>query len=140
VLPSFMDLRAQAHFRFNRLQRLREAYRTAVTSAEQGRDRLSLPLAFTYEEEGDPGQGVPHRERLHFRLWDRRSFVLAHGEQYSKYVLIDVQLRRRAFEDACNGWYLEFVRSEALHGDVGPRGCGSSTCCDWDYWAMRPLT
>jgi len=117
LLPSFMDLRAQAHFRFNRLQRLREAYRTAVTSAEQGRDRLPLPLAFTYEEEGDPGQGVPHRERLHFRPWDRRSFVLAHGEQYSKYVLIDVQLRRRAFEDACNGWYLEFVRSEALHRD-----------------------
>jgi len=83
-----MDLRAQAHFRFNRLQRLREAYRTAVTSAEQGQDRLSLPLAFSYEEGGDPGQGVPHRERLHFRLWDRRSFVLAHREQYSKYILI----------------------------------------------------
>jgi hypothetical protein len=109
LLPRFLDLRAQAHFRFNRLQRLRQAYQAAITAVT--RDRAGLPFAFSYEEGGDPARGVPHRERLHFRLWDRRSFVLHHDTAYGKYVVVDARLRRRSFADEHNGVYLELVRS-----------------------------
>jgi hypothetical protein len=55
VLPHFSTLRAEAHFRYNRLTRLREAYQQAV--AQVLPDHSNLPLAFSYDE-GDPPPGA----------------------------------------------------------------------------------
>ena len=51
VVPAFTALRAEAHFRFNRLQRLWQAYQQAVKQVLP--DHSNLPLTFSYEE-GDP--------------------------------------------------------------------------------------
>jgi hypothetical protein len=77
VVPRFAELRAEAHFRYNRLSRLRRAYQKALQELEG--KASDLPLSFSYEEGGEPEKGIPFRERLYFRVWDRRSFVLAHA-------------------------------------------------------------
>ena len=72
VLPYFIDIRTEAHLRFNRMMRVRAAYKNALqVLAEQ--DPSVLPLEFAVEEGGDPEHGLPACERLNFRLWDRAS-------------------------------------------------------------------
>lgn len=48
IVPHFADLRAEAHYRFNRLARLRHAYLQAVPQVLP--DRSNLPLDFSYDE------------------------------------------------------------------------------------------
>jgi len=83
VVIQFSDLRAEAHYRYNRIVRLRQAYLDAVKALHnrqaQGETEL-FPFVFSYEEGSDPEQGIPAQERLSFRIWKRRSFVLAHRE------------------------------------------------------------
>jgi hypothetical protein len=114
VVPQFAALRAEAHFRYNRLVRLRQAYRAALQ--EYRKEPHPLPYLFSYEE------GEPAHERLHFRLWDRRSFVLAHAEQYSQTTCYDAIKGRDSFSDDRNSLFLEFVKAERLVGDVPPEG------------------
>src|SRR2546423_11294260 len=73
VVPQFSALRVEAHLRYNRVLRLRQASQQALTEVLP--DRSNLPLNFSYDE-GDPPQ-----ERLFFRVWDRRTFTLAHDYQ-----------------------------------------------------------
>lgn len=73
VVPQFAAIRAEAHFRHNRITRLHRAYREALQTLN--RDGPSFPLSFSYEEGGDPEHGLLAQERLSFRIWDRRSFV-----------------------------------------------------------------
>jgi len=80
VVPRFAAIRAEAHFRYNRIARLRRAYSDALRSLKPGTD---FPLTFSYEEGEDKERGKPAQERLWFRIWDRRSFVLAHADAYS---------------------------------------------------------
>jgi hypothetical protein len=82
LLPYLMDIRATAHLRYNLLARVRQAYRAAVVHVQ--RVRADLPYTFAVDEGGDAARGTLPVERLHFRLWDRQSFVLAHVEQYSE--------------------------------------------------------
>ena len=79
-MPSCRDSQRsgrRAHFRYNRIVRLRRAYLDALRSVSPA---TSFPLTFSYEESGDKEQGIPAQERLRFRIWDRRSFVLAHAD------------------------------------------------------------
>src|SRR5205807_1059805 len=49
IVPYLMQIRAQAHFRFNRMERFRTAFHAACKEVER-RGRKVLPLAFSYEE------------------------------------------------------------------------------------------
>lgn len=119
LVPRFAAIRAEAHLRFNRVARLRRAYQEALQSIEPN---TGFPVTFSYEEGGDPSQGIPAQERLWFRIWDRRSFVSAHGKGYYwrtvRYALTGVG----AFADALNSPFLEFVRAERLVGDAPAAG------------------
>jgi hypothetical protein len=105
ITPHFAQLRGEAHFRWNQLQRLRTKFAEAVSLVQSGKD--TLPLAFSYEE---PRDGC----RLHFLLWDRISFVLNHAEQYQKGVLWDVRHQVGTYRPEQNHYFLEFVRAEPL--------------------------
>ncbi len=116
VLPHFSTLRAEAHFRYNRLTRLRQAYQQAV--AQVLPDHSNLPLAFCYNE-GDPPQ-----ERLHFKVWDRRSFVLdpEHITTYAPATREKAQRGWQQFANERNDVFLEFVKAEPLEGNTAPEG------------------
>jgi hypothetical protein len=64
LLPYLMDIRATAHFRYNLLARVRQAYRAAVVHVK--RVRADLPYAFAVDEGGDVGHGTLTLERLRF--------------------------------------------------------------------------
>lgn len=116
VVPYFSGLRAEAHFRFNRVLRLRLASRQAPSQILP--DHPNLPLEFSYDE------GDPPRERLHFRLWDRRSFVLD-PEQHDAYASDTREKATRgwaSFSDERNEMFLEFVKAEPLNAGALPEG------------------
>ncbi|HEU5373934.1 MAG TPA: hypothetical protein VFV38_00700 [Ktedonobacteraceae bacterium] len=116
VIPQFATLRAEAHFRFNRLARLRQAYQQAVSQVLP--DQSNLPIEFSYEE------GDPPTERWFFRLWDRRSFVLApeHEGFYVAHTRKLAQRRELQFAEERNELFLEFVKAERLEGEAEPEG------------------
>mgnify|MGYP001308346073 CR=1 FL=1 len=116
VVPQFTELRAEAHFRFNRMTRLWQAYQQAVSQALP--DHSNLPLDFSYEE------GNPPVERMVCRLWDRRSFVLhpAHTDKYHEDHVDLARRKRLAFADERNDVFLELVKAERLEGDAPPEG------------------
>jgi len=120
VVPYFADLRAEAHRRFNRISRLRQAYRQALTEAQR-RGPDAFPLTFSLDEPGADGAPV---ERLHFRLWDRRSFILAHKEHWSP-LTVDEAARRRG-RYAQLEWpthlLVEYVRADRLIDAAPPEG------------------
>jgi hypothetical protein len=121
LVPQFATIRAEAHRRNNRLRRLRQAFQDALR-ARAGPPPPPLPLVFAYEEGGDPAHGRPAHERLHFRLWDRRSFVLAHADRYAPDTVADARYRRRPCSAARNRAFLEFVRADRLGSDAPPEG------------------
>jgi hypothetical protein len=111
VVPRFAAIRAEAHFRYNRIARLRQAYHQALRALSwKGQD---FPVAFSYEEGGDRELGIPTRERLWFRIWDRRSFVQAHADAYSRSPVVAARCGTAHFADDSK-LFLEFVRAERL--------------------------
>ncbi len=121
VVPQFTLLRAEAHFRFNRMARLWQAYQQALVGVLP--DHSNLPLEFSYEE------GEPPVERIVCRLWDRRSFVL-HPDHVNKYHENTVRLARK------NGIHLQtsvMTSSSNMSKQNGwkemalQRACGSLT-------------
>ncbi len=120
VVPHYAALRVQAHFRYNRVVRLRQAYQQACLTIE--REQPALPFAFSYEEGANPARGIPPQERLFFRVWDRRSFVLAHAADYSDTPISGARQHLQAFDDQHNHLYLEFVRAERLGSEAPPEG------------------
>lgn len=86
IMPFFTDLRTQAHLRYNLLVRLRKAYYKAIKAVEQG--KVALPFEFELREGGNERRHRLPAERLVFKLWDRRTFVVeqskAHPKSYAK--------------------------------------------------------
>jgi hypothetical protein len=120
VLPHFIDIRAEAHFRYNRMVRLRQAFKDAcyrVVSRSQ-----SLPFEFSYEEGEGLEVGTPAQERLHFRLWDRRSFTLAHSDKYCSGTVERAKYKMGYYADDEQRLYLEFLGAERLVDDGPPEG------------------
>lgn len=111
IAPHFAQLRGEAHLRWNQLKRLRTQYSEAVALVQSGQE--TLPLRFSYEE---PGKG----HRLHFILWDRPSFVLAHAQQYSKSSLKEMKRKTRGYSAERNHYFLEFVGVEPLSDTPTP--------------------
>lgn len=114
VVPHYAELRAAAHLRFNRLTRLRQAWHEVLAGARRRGD--GFPATFSYEE------GAPLAERLHFRVWDRRSFVLAHQERYGAKTLRAAHRGEAGFCDENNTPFLEFLGGEGLAGEGPPEG------------------
>lgn len=121
VVPSLPTIRAKSQLRLNRLTRVRQAYYDALKGLRSC-NPCTLPFAYYYDEGEDKEQGIPPQERLHFRIWDRRSFVLAYKDHYSVNSLKAVQNKTGAYSDENNRYFLEFVRGERLMGDGPPEG------------------
>ncbi len=119
VVPRFAAIRAEAHFRYNRIVRLRRAYLDAVRSLKPG---SRFPVTFSFDEGGDKERGLPAQERLWFRIWDRRSFVLAHAKTYSHTPVATARRGVGTFADDVNHIFLEFVRAERLYGEAPAEG------------------
>ena len=111
IVFRFAELRAEAHFRYHKIVRLRQAWREANARLSQG--RYSFPFSFSYQE------GV---EQLHFRVWDRRSFVLAHQDSYSRTPIVQAQKGQGAFADEHNTKFLELVKAERMADDAPAQG------------------
>ncbi len=116
VVPQFTALRAEAHFRYNRMARLWQAYQQALEQVLP--NHSNLPLEFSYEE------GDPPVERIQCRLWDRRSFVLhpEHAHQYHPDTVSRARSKQRGFTDDNNKVFLEVMKTERLDGDAPPDG------------------
>ena len=112
---TYSTKRAEAHFRYNKLARLRTAYRQAVEQVLP--DRSNLPFDFSYEE------GDPPVERLHFTIWDRYSFVRAHRESYrNRSARSRFNRQAEQFSPDLNGLFLECVKVERLADAAPPEG------------------
>ncbi len=116
LMPVYTDIRTQAHLRYNLLVRVRKAYHKAIKAVECG--QAVLPFEFEMREGGNTQR--PHTERLVFRLWDRRTFVLEHLKEnpvlFSRKTKQDAQHGRRTFAPERNSYLLELVRAESLDG------------------------
>lgn len=121
VVPSLPTIRAKAQLRLNRLTRVRQAYHDALEELQSNKN-LSLPFSFHYDEGEDREQGIPPQERLHFRIWDRRTFVMAHQDDYSANSVKAVENKTGAYSDENNRYFLEFRWAERLLGDGPPEG------------------
>ncbi len=111
IVPHFAAMRAQAHLRYNCLVRLRQAYQEVVAQTKP--DERTFPVEFSYEEGS---------ERWHFRLWERRSFVLAHAERYNHQTVTNAQEKLRGFTDERNQPFVEFVKAMPLTSDATASG------------------
>ncbi len=105
IAPHFAQLRSEAHLRWNQLKRLRTKFTEAVALVQAGQE--TVPLRFSYEE---PGK----KQRLHFILWDRPSFILAHSQQYSKVSINEMKRKTGGYSAERNHYFLEFVGMEPL--------------------------
>lgn len=112
LMPFYMDLRTQAHLRYNVLVRLRKAYYQAINMVESG--KVSLPFAFEMREGGNERLKRAPTERFIFKLWDRRTFVQQHPVSFSSTTHRLVRDQCRSYADAKNSYLLELVRTESL--------------------------
>lgn len=121
MVPNLPLLRAKAHLRFNRITRLRQAYYDAIKAIQI--NNHELPFSYYYDEGEDKEQKISAQERFHFRIWDRRSFVLSHPNSYSKKNCVDFARRGTgAYSDDRNFYFLEFLGAERLTGNGPPEG------------------
>ncbi len=105
VSPFFAQMRGEAHLRWNALARLRRHYQEVVAQVEAG--KATLPVSFSYEE-------PRYKQRLHFLLWDRPSFILGHGQNYSFQSRSKARNKRMEYSPERNHFFLEFVGAEDL--------------------------
>lgn len=98
VTPRLPEIRAEAHFRWNQVKRLRNIVRELLEDAKG--NNKSFPIEFSYEE------SEYSNERWHFTLWSTSSYPLK-----SKVLTSDV-----------SDTFLEFVKAEKI--DDGSPGEG----------------
>lgn len=136
VVPRFMAIRSEAHIRFNRVARLRRAYREILHSLGP---EPRFPVTFSYDEGGDTERGIPAQERLWFTIWDRRTFVQAHPEAYYWRTVGSARAGVGNFAtDLNHPPFLEFVRAERLVGDAPPSGFWFTDLFKLGVVAQRP--
>lgn len=114
IVPLLPQIRAEGHFRWNQITRLRQAYLKACEQAKT-QNRV-LPLDFHYDEPKRVG------ERFYFRLWDKPSFVMNHQGQFHKNTINEAKNRIRTYSDAKNYYFVEFLKAERLEVDEEPEG------------------
>ncbi|TDK58179.1 site-specific integrase [Bacillus salipaludis] len=114
IVPLLPQIRAEGHFRWNQLKRLRQAFLKACEQAKS--TNCGLPLEFHYDEPERVG------ERFYFRLWDKASFVLNHQEQFPASSLKSAYKRTGAYSNENNHYFVEFVKAERLDDDEEAEG------------------
>ncbi|WRU96253.1 site-specific integrase [Priestia filamentosa] len=114
IVGSLPKLRAEGHFRWNQIERLRTSFLKACREAEK--TNVELPLEFDYAEPERIG------ERFYFRLWDKPSFVLHHQDQFSDYTIRIAQRRYRTYSADNNQYFVEFIRAESMNGEEEAEG------------------
>ncbi|MGN7300578.1 site-specific integrase [Ferdinandcohnia sp. SAFN-114] len=114
IVPFLTKIRAEGHFRWNQIDRLRKAYLKACEQAKT--TNAELPLYFDYKEPRRVG------ERFYFRLWDKPSFVLNHKDQYSKEVVRTAERRIEAYSVENNHYFVEFIRAERMDDEDEAEG------------------
>ena len=112
VTPHFARIRGEAHVRWNELHRLRQKFREAVALVQSG--NAEPPVSFSYEE---PRRGL----RLHFTLWDRSSFVIAHFRRYHPSTVEKARNKLDTFKPERNHYFLEFTGADHLNDAGTPR-------------------
>ncbi|MHB8753064.1 MAG: site-specific integrase [Aggregatilineales bacterium] len=104
IVPYFAALRAEAHFRHNKLARLLTAYKNALGEAKN----TSAPLPFSFSlDEG--------AERLWFRIWDYPTFILGHTNSYSRRAIFNARRIPDRFSMGPEFRILEFVKAELVN-------------------------
>ncbi|MFC0472492.1 site-specific integrase [Halalkalibacter kiskunsagensis] len=114
IVPMLPQIRAEGHFRWNQLHRLRQAFLKACEEAQT--TKCALPLEFHYDEPERVG------ERFYFRLWDKPSFVLHHQDQFSASSLKAASNRTGAYSEEKNNYFVEFLKAERLEDDEEAEG------------------
>jgi hypothetical protein len=109
VLVALIQLRKQA------AERMIHAFREACKRAQAGE---ALPLRFSYEERlpivNRTAQTVAEVRidgrpvTMTFRLWNRRSWTLAHRECFSTTTLKDAETREGSYRQEAEGYFLQF--------------------------------
>lgn len=134
IMPFYMDLRTQSHLRYNLLLRLRKAYHKAIKTVEQG--KAVLPFVFEMREGGSERKNLPPTERLVFKLWDRRTFVVEHSKRdptlFGKLIKWHARSGRKGYTDERNSYLLEFVQAESLDGTSPVSGLWFSDLLEQD--------
>jgi integrase len=114
IVPLLPQIRAEGHFRWNQVNRLRQAYLKACEQVKT--TKCELPLDFHYEEPERVG------ERFYFRLWDKSSFVLNYQDQFSASSLKSAYKRTGAYSEENNQYFVEFIKAERAIDDEEAEG------------------
>ncbi|WP_342567774.1 site-specific integrase [Psychrobacillus sp. FSL K6-4046] len=114
IVPLLPQIRAEGHFRWNQLNRLRQAYLKACEQVKT--TNCELPLDFHYDEPERVG------ERFYFRLWDKSSFVLNHQDQFPASSLKSAYKRTGAYLEENNQCFVEFIKAERAIDDEEAEG------------------
>lgn len=114
ILPLLPQIRAEGHFRWNQITRLRQAFFKACEQAKTSNE--VLPLDFYYDEPERVG------ERFYFRLWDKSSFVINHQQQFKLHTLRAAINRTGVYSEENNEYFVEFIKAERLKDDEEAEG------------------
>ncbi|MEY9976995.1 site-specific integrase [Lysinibacillus sp. RC79] len=105
VVPNLPAIRAEANFRWNQMNRIRDAFQKQINKVET--ESIALPSEFYYDEPDRIGK------RFYFRLWDKPSFVLSHHTEFSDTVIKYARERKLTYSVENNAYFLEFIRSQS---------------------------
>ncbi len=120
IVPYYPQIRSEAYLRYNKIGRIHQAYLEAIQKVKSG--EYDLPFSFSYDEGGDIEREIPAQERLHFKVWDRRTIILKNQDRYSSATVRLAKGHKRGFSDESNKFYLEYVGAERLIGVESPEG------------------
>ncbi|XZF77910.1 site-specific integrase [Bacillus sp. AL-1R] len=124
IVPLLPRIRAEGHFRWNQINRLRQAYFKACEQAKTA--NVKLPLGFHYDEPERVG------ERFYFRLWDKPSFVLNHQDSFNKYTLKAAINHTGSYSDENNYYFVEFVKAESFEDNEEAEGLWFTDLFEYD--------
>jgi len=117
LVPLYPVLIALVQLRYQMARRFVDAFRAACATVDA--KQSLLPYTFSYEETFpdlnreactvSQVQLAGRRVTLRWTLWDRRTWVLAHADAYSRLVRESAQFGTHSCSDAHNQRFLEFM-------------------------------
>lgn len=105
ILPYYPEIRGESHFRWNLIHRIKTTYYDLINSFDS---KTKLPFEFSISDEHLD-------ELLHFRIWDRISFVMHPGHNYDSTSIIKAKKRIQNYSEKNNHLILEFVKAEKIN-------------------------
>ncbi|MDN4106415.1 site-specific integrase [Paenibacillus polymyxa] len=108
IVPYYPELRAEAHMRWNLINRLRKQYEKALSYMKD--NNLVPPFEFSYLE--NINEKASYAERFTFCIWDKKSFVLANQDKFEASTI-----RRYRRKSDSHDYFLGFVKSVVITQD-----------------------